>query len=116
MKKTILKLLSGVIMLSTLGAGTSAMALERNTANVEEEISAEESFQPSEIYQFEDALDLQREDAIDVDYNEEDDVFTVTPWFDGVPGAPIIILESGKDGAWEEESDMAIESLNISEV
>lgn len=116
MKKTILKLLSGAIMLSTLGASIPAMALDSNPANFEKENSAEESFQTSEIYWFEEALNLQRENAIDIQYDEEDDAFAVTPWFDGIPGAPVITLASNQDENGEEESDLVIESLSISEV
>lgn len=114
MKKTILKLLSGAIMLSTLGTGASAMAL--GSIPIRNKSSNEESFQPSEDYGFEDALDLNEENAIDVNYSEEDKVFTATPWFDGVPGAPVIILSSSQYEPDEEESEIAIESLDISEV
>ncbi len=114
-------------MLSTLGAGIPAMAFDSNPVNFEEKNSdkenaaeenyAEEGLQSSEIYWLEEILDLNRENGIDIQYDdEEDDAFTVTPWFNGCPGAPVIPLDNNRDENGEEESDLVIESLSISEV
>lgn len=72
MKKTILKLLAGTMLLSTVGAGTGTA-----------------------IMAFDDPLETSW-NAERIDYQQRDGYSVVTPWFDGIPGAPMIILDNNQ--------------------